>query len=571
LPFNEGFLLSHLSSPTFTAPAFINGLPLEEDHTLGALTLPKLFLELTERHSEAPALLLEGSDAQPKTWSYAQLRREALDIARALTALHISQGERIGILMTNSAQFVASVFGVSLAGGVAAVLSTFSTRDELTYLLKQSGCSTLLFESLVAKQNFSRILQEIIPEIDDGGTLESPKLPFLRHVISVDKTEPMGITPWQRFIDNGGNVTDEEVLARAKMASPADPGVLFFSSGSTSKPKGVLSSHRGVCVQMWRMQTQQGLPNGVRSWTANGFFWSGNFAMVIGATLVAGGTLILQAHFDPEQALNIISRGKAEFVFAWPHQWAQLVNAKNWTQVDLSSVRYVDPTCPIATHPTINTTWIEPRHCYGNTETFTLVTGFPAGTRAEQANNSHGRPFPGNTIKIVDPLKGTTLNVGEHGEIAIKGPTLMLGYLGVPLDETLDDEGFLHTGDGGHIDSDGRLYWSGRLNDIIKTGGANVSPLEVDDVLRSMEGIKLCQTVGIPHETLGEIVVSCIVPDGSQPLDEQSVREYARTRLASYKTPRRVLFFTAADIALTGTAKIKTAELRTLAQKRLEV
>jgi len=86
-----------------------------------------------------------------------------------------------------------------------------------------------------------------------------------------------------------------------------------------------------------------------------------------------------------------------------------------------------------------------------------------------------------------------------------------------------------------------------------------------------MEGIKLCQTVGIPHETLGEIVVSCIVPDGSQPLDEQSVREYARTRLASYKTPRRVLFFTAADIALTGTAKIKTAELRTLAQKRLEV
>lgn len=272
--------------------SIINGRPLEDDHTLGALTLPKLFLELTERHGPAPALLWEGSDAQPKNWSYVQLRREAIDIARALTALHISQGERIGILMTNSAQFVASVFGVALAGGVAAVLSTFSTRDELEYLLKKSGCSTLLFESLVAKQNFSHTLRQIIPRLDNSGILESPKLPFLRHVISVDKTEPMGITPWQRFIDNGGNVTDEEVLARAKVTSSADPGVLFFSSGSTNKPKGVLSSHRGVCVQMWRMQTQQGLPDGVRSWTANGFFWSGNFAMVIGATLVAGGKLV---------------------------------------------------------------------------------------------------------------------------------------------------------------------------------------------------------------------------------------------------------------------------------------
>ncbi len=561
--------MPHSSQTTQPSLAISQGQPLEDDECLGVLTLPQLFLELTECYRDNPALLLEGTSSVPELWSYAKLRAEAMAVAQSLIALGINKGDRIGVLMPNTPQFIASVFGIALAGGVATMLSTFSTRDELAYLLKQSACSVLLFEPQVANQDFCAALQEIAPEIKKTGRLHSINLPFLRHVVSVDTLTTGAITPWQTFIDYGRATSQNDVFLRAKMTTPADPGVLFFSSGSTNKPKGILSSHRGVCIQMWRMQTQQGLAKGVRSWTANGFFWSGNFAMVIGATLVAGGALVLQSLFEPEQALQIISRGQAEFVFAWPHQWAQLVNGDNWLDVDLSSVRYVDPSCPLATHPTISSDWIEPRYCYGNTETFTLVSGFPAGTTVEQSKNSHGRPFPGNTIKVIDPLTGATLGINEPGEIAVKGPTLMLGYLGVPLDTTLDSEGFLRTGDGGHIDSEGRLFWSGRLTDIIKTGGANVSPLEVDDVLRSMEGVKLCQTVGIPHETLGEMVVSCVVPDGSLVLNEDLVRAYTRQHLASYKTPRRVLFFSEDDIALTGTAKIKTSDLRSLAEKHL--
>ena len=123
-----------------------------------------------------------------------------------------------------------------------------------------------------------------------------------------------------------------------------------------------------------------------------------------------------------------------------------------------------------------------------------------------------GEPLPGNTLKIVDPLTGAIVPRGERGEIAVKGPTLMLGYIGIPLDETLDEEGFFRTGDGGYIDERGRLFWEGRLNDIIKTGGANVSPVEVDGVLADHPGVKVSQTVGVPHETLGEMVVACVVP-----------------------------------------------------------
>ena len=159
--------------------------------------------------------------------------------------------------------------------------------------------------------------------------------------------------------------------------------------------------------------------------------------------------------------------------------------------------------------------------------------------------------------------------LGERGEIAVKGPTLMLGYIGIPLDETLDDEGFYRTGDGGWIDAEGRLHWQGRLNDIIKTGGANVSPLEIDKVIREVPGVKISQTVGVPDDLLGEMVVSCIVMHDGYDRDEERIRDAAREKLASFKVPRRVLFFDEADVHTTGSAKIKTADLRKIASERL--
>jgi acyl-CoA synthetase (AMP-forming)/AMP-acid ligase II len=145
----------------------------------------------------------------------------------------------------------------------------------------------------------------------------------------------------------------------------------------------------------------------------------------------------------------------------------------------------------------------------------------------------------------------------------------MLGYLGVPLDETLDEEGYFRTGDGGYLDAEGRLFWEGRLNDIIKTGGANVSPVEIDELIRTCPGVKVAQTVGVPDEALGELVVTCIVLHEGVHLDEESVRRFAREKLASYKVPRRVLSFAEDDLQLTGSAKLKTADMRELAEQRL--
>jgi acyl-CoA synthetase (AMP-forming)/AMP-acid ligase II len=304
-----------------------------------------------------------------------------------------------------------------------------------------------------------------------------------------------------------------------------------------------------------------------RAWSANGFFWSGNFAMAIGGALSSGGSLILQPTFQPAEALALMERERATMAFAWPHQYAQLEAAPNWDSVDLSSLHYVN--VALARHPTVDTNWQEPWWAYGNTETFTISAIFDSGTPEERIGGSHGAPLPGNVFKIVDPLSGVVVPLGERGEIAVKGATMMLGYIGVPLDETLDAEGFFRTGDGGFLDDAGRLHWEGRLSDIIKTGGANVSPIEIDTVLKECPGVKITQTVGIPHETLGELVVTCIVPHAGVMLDEPGVQAFARQTLASFKVPRRVLFFDEGELELTGSAKIKTADLKALVETRL--
>ncbi len=551
----------------------VHGPALAEEHGLGALTLPGFLRDVTERFADRDAIVQPRADGATERWSYQTLWARSMEVAKALVAGRLGKGERVGVLMTNRAEFLAATFGAALAGGVATPISTFSTQDELGFLIESSAISVLLFEPGVLTKDVAGMLRALDPALDEmaAGSLASSRFPYLRRLAMLETQPTRGaIESWSDFIESGTGVPSEIIEARAAAVAPSDPGMLFFSSGSTGKPKGVLSAQRGVAIQMWRMRSQQGMGDDVRIWTANGFFWSGNFAMVLGAALAAGGALVLQSTFRPEEALALMEREQVNFLFAWPHQWAQLVAAPNWNDVDLSAMRYVDVASPIAQHPTIRTSWMEPRHAYGNTETFTLSTAYPAGTTREQAHDSHGPPLPGNVLKIVDPLSGEVAPVGDRGEIAIKGPTLMLGYLGVPPEDTFDEAGFFHTGDGGYVDADGRLHWQGRLNDIIKTGGANVSPVEVDEVVRRFPGVKISQTVGVPHETLGELVVTCVVPHAGALADEQAVRRFVREKLASYKTPRRVLFFSEEDLAMTGSAKVKTSELRVLAAKRLE-
>lgn len=561
--------------------SIVTGIPLREEPGLGALTIGGFLKQITSRHSTREALVLRSADAAAGAairWSYAALWDRALEVARALLAVGVVKDTRVGVLMTNRPEFLASVFGIALAGGVTVTLNTFCTPSELDYLLRASCVSVLLFENQVLKKDFASVLVELESAIEaaEPGSLLSGKYPYLRRLVHVDELpstlgQARGLQPWQDFLSRGLTVPVSQVELTAASVHPSDTGMLFFSSGTTSLPKGILHAHRAVTVQWWRWPRVMSVENGdVRVWTANAFFWSGNFSMVLGCGLATGGAVVLQRTFQPEEALELMQAESVTLPLAWPHQWARLEGAENWQQVNLSSIRYVDPDVPLGHHPSVkHAGWYEPP-AYGATETLTIVASTPIRKREDRLAHLQGPPLPGNTIKIVDPTSGEILPRGERGEIAVKGPTLMLGYVGTPLDETLDAEGFYRTGDSGYVDTSNRLFWDGRLTDLIKTGGANVSPREIDGIVMTIPGVKLSRSIGVPHRTLGEMVVSCIVPHTDATLDAAAIQQFLKERLASYKLPRQILFLREEDLSMTGGSdKVKAGALIKLATERL--
>lgn len=571
-----------MSKPSPPSPplSLVHGLPLAEEPGLGPLTIAGYAREVTRRHGDNEALVMRTA-AGRVSWSYAQLWDRAAEIAKALIAAGVGKDSRVGILMTNRPEYVASMFGIALAGGVTVSLSTFSTAPELDYLLRASCVSILLFDRQVLKKDFGAMLAELEPQILSAEPLRlrSIKYPFLRLLVALDSVtagaesipDAKAVQSWSSFLAAGKTIRDDEVEARAATAHPADAGAIFFSSGTTNVPKGILHAQRALAIQWWRWPRTLRIDSRrvpVRSWTGNGFFWSGNISMQVGNALSTGGTIVLQPVFQAEEALALMEAERVTMPVGRPHQWARLQATELWSNADLSSLHYVMQDSELANHPSVKTDWRQGQ-AFGTTETLTINTAFPPDVPLNAHPGSYGAPLPGNILKIIDPETDAIVPRGTRGEVCIKGPTLMMGYLGKTTEETFDDEGYFRTGDGGYVDADGFLFWEGRLTELIKTGGANVSPVEVDGLIAKFPGVKLTQTVGVPDALLGEMVVSCIVPQEDRTLDAAAIREYLKGQLASFKLPREILFFGEEEFAVTGSGKIKFKALRDIVAQRL--
>jgi fatty-acyl-CoA synthase len=563
-----------MTSPSMS---IVRGIPLQDEPGQGAHTIPAYLREVTQRYADAEALVMH-SDAGIVRWSYATLWDKSVEVAKSLIACGVGKDSRVGILMVNRPEYLSSVFGIGLAGGVAVALSTFSTPGELEHLIAESGISVLLFDGRVLKRDFGAVLAELEPALlqTAPGTLQSTRFPFLRRLVRLasvtaddagDLNAP-AFEPWSDFLARGRDIADAVVDARAATVAPSDAGGLFFSSGTTSLPKGILHAQRAFAIQWWRWPRVMSVKGPARAWTGNGFFWSGNITMIVGVAFSTGGCIVLQPYFEPEQALKLWEAERVNYLSGRPHQWARLQEAPNWSSADLSSLHYITNAALLKTHPTVKSDWRLPM-TFGTTETNTAATSYSADTSDEQYAGSAGEPLAGNILKVIDPLSGAVVPRGERGEICIKGPTLMLGYIGKAIEDTLDDEGYYRTGDGGYVDEIGRLYWEGRLTEIIKTGGANISPPEIDAVIALFPGVRRTQTVGVPHDTLGEMAVACIVPHDGVQIIEDELRAFLKERLASFKVPRRFLLLHEDEMAVTANGKVKSGELKQLAEKRL--
>jgi fatty-acyl-CoA synthase len=540
--------------------SLIHGAPLESEPGQGAHTIPGFLGEVCTRYGKRDAVIMRTA-RERVVWTYDDLHARSVEVAKALIAAGIGKNGRVGVLMANRPEYLAALFGIAMAGGVTVALSTFSTPSELDHLISASAISMLLFDARVLKQDFAAIL----------GTVD--QFPFLTRLVQLNSvTDEDPVSPWfdswADFLEEGKAVPDSIVNVRRAAVNAHDMGGIFFSSGTTSQPKGIIHSNRAFCIQWWRWPRVFAMDEPVRSWTGNGFFWSGNVSITVGTALATGGAIILQPAFDAESALRTINEERVTFLSGRPHQWARVQAAPSWATADLSSLKYVTKGDLITEHPSIKTDWTTP-NAFGTTETMTICTAFDANTSAEAYAGSVGAPLPGNSLKIIDPVSGKIVPLGSRGEMCIKGPTLMRGYLGKAQEDCFDKDGYYCTGDGGYIDDVGRFFWEGRLNDIIKTGGANVSPDEVDCVISTYPGIKRTQTVGVPDDLLGERVVACIVPVDGTEIIEDDLKSHLKAELASFKCPRNILIFVDSDFALTGNEKPVVADIRQKAVERL--
>ena len=428
--------------------SIIYGKPLNEEKT-GALTLGGFLREVCAANGSREAMVYHLPDGSVVRKSYAEVWDEAMTVARALVARGVTKDTRVGLLVTNRPEWVTAMFGISLTGATCVALSTFAKGPELEYALRVADVSTLIFERSVMGRDFAAELVAICPELGTASIpLRTPQLPHLRRAISIGGDQPAGaFERWEEFL-RGPLESAALVEAMAAEVAPTDRGFIFFSSGSTAKPKAIQHTHRAAALQCWRWRDHFALDRDVRTWSANGFFWSGNFCMGLGATFAAGGCLVLQSAFLAGEALRLMQLEKVTLPLAWPHQWGKLVEDPAYAGTDLSALRYVGEISPLRQHPTVKADWQEPTSAYGSTETFTLVTVHPSGTPPEIAAGNSGLPLAGNIIKVVDPLDGKLVPLGQAGEIALKGPTLMMGYLRMTPEETFDAEGFFRTGDG---------------------------------------------------------------------------------------------------------------------------
>jgi fatty-acyl-CoA synthase len=280
---------------------------------------------------------------------------------------------------------------------------------------------------------------------------------------------------------------------------------------------------------------------------------------------------VAQETFDPGEALALMAREGVTEPYTLPHQTAALAEHPDWGTTDLSSLRCVYGKGSYARHPRVqgDRGWIMPVG-WGLSETCAFVCAHTFDTPRERARVGHGALLPGTRLRVVDPDTGRLLGVGEEGELCVSGATRMLGYLGRSRHECFDEDGFLHTGDAGHVSADGNVHWSGRRTEMIKTAGANVSPAEVEVALRACRPVKLSRVVGVPDARLDQAVVACIVLRDGQTATADEVRAFLRERIAPYKVPKHVLFFDEDEMPMTSSdAKVRDDALLELVHARL--
>ena len=518
-----------------------------------ARTLAGLIDGLAIHHPERPAVTSDG-----RTLTFDAFRAEAIMFAKALHAAGVKKGDKVGLLMGNRIEWLVACFGIQYVGATLVALNTWYTPRELSYVLQQAQVGTLLTIDHYLKSDYSEMLEAFRPWKET--------FPELERVAVLGDHVPAGATGWNEFLSRAAAVDDAVIAESAASVGETDMAYLLFTSGSTAHPKGVMLEHGHLIDNTWDVGARLHFVKDDVMYFPIALFWGLGCENMLLACWSRGMHIVLQDAFDPCDALALIERYRCTAFCGTPNIVQAVFEHPDRNRYDLSSLQKgVAAGSPEATRDVIENYLPMACHCYGLTECYGFATVNDASDPIEKRCVTEGKPTPGIDLIIVDPETDQCLPDGEVGEVRLKGHVTR-GYYNNPAAnaDSFDANGYFKTGDLGALDEGGYLLFKGRLKEMLKTGGMNVAPVEVEEVLRQHPAVREAFVTGIKDAVREEIVAAIIILSEGRSITEDEVKRHCRKSLAAYKVPRRVLFTTMDKIPQTTTAKIHRLKLATL-------
>ncbi len=546
------------------------------DTPLIGKTIGEMLNEIAARYPDTEALV---SVDQQIRYTYSEFLDAVNEVARALMAIGIEKGDRVGIWAMNYAEWVVVQFATAKMGAIMVNINPAYRTYELEYVLKQAEIHTLILQGRFKTSDYVGMFYEACPEAIEAraGRINSDKFPFLRNVIFMGDIPYNGMYTWNEFIEKAHNISRDEQIEREESLSFDDPVNIQYTSGTTGFPKGVVLTHHNILNNGYFIGEGMKFTEKDRLCIPVPFYHC--FGMVLSnlACVTHGSTMVLPyPAFDAERVLQAVESEGCTALHGVPTMFIAELRHPNFAKYRLDTLRtgiMAGSPCPIEVMREVS----KRMHMsdivivYGQTETSPGVTMTTTDDPIERRVSTVGRVFPHVELKIVDPVTQKMVPMGVEGEICARGYVVMKCYYNNPnaTHSTIDSNGWNHTGDLGVMDEEGYFHIVGRLKDMVIRGGENIYPREIEEFLHNHPKIQDAYVIGVPDIKYGEELMAWVKTEEGVDLTEKEIRDFCDGRIARYKIPRYFKFVD--EFPMTVSGKIQKFKMREVSIKELNL
>ena len=522
-----------------------------------AQTLPGMLADVASRFADRAAIVENG-----KTISYAQLQQLSRQAARALMTLGVQSGDRVALWAPNVSEWIVAACGVHAAGGVLVPLNTRMKGAEAADILDRSRAKVLV--------SVGDFLNNYYPDL-----LAGQRPATLQQVVVLgDKVLPSADLSWSQFMAKADATSEQDQLQRQAQIKPDDTADLMFTSGTTGRPKGVMAAHKPTILAFKAWSDVVGLTEGSRYLIVNPFFHTFGYKAGWVAALLQGATVYPEQVFDAEAILRRIESDRISFMPGPPTLFLSMLAHPQLKSFDLSSleasVTGASTVPPILIKRMREELGIKNvTTAYGLTECGGCATLCDPSDDVETVANTCGKALPGTEVCCVDE-EGKPVAAGVAGEVLLRGYHIMKGYFEdeKATTETIDADGWLHTGDVGVLDERGYLRITDRLKDMFIVGGFNCYPAEIERMLSNHPDVAQVAVLGVPDERMGEVGCACVVARNGVTVDKDAFIAWCRANMANYKVPRFMLQME--SLPVNASNKVQKRDLLQIVKAKLE-